>query len=685
MKIFRFLFFQILFWSYFPNNIIAQANSVNLIPPSGPNVLYPSITSAYAAIPSSLPSANNYIIELLPAYNGTDVTEVYPIQLTSKNLPPGGSTITIRPAAGNNGETIQRITPAAANTLELRGATNIILDGRPGGITSVASDYLNVIDLFATETITNYSSIRLLNGASNNIIQYINATAPQIPTTGASPGSRVISIQATPAGLPNNNNTITNNIVKGGERGIEVTGTVEYSTGNTVSNNNVSGFTSYGIFTGLLQDNTTIQNNTITFSSAIYRPAITGILLQGGVNVTNILNNTVTSNFTVPPTTTTFTGIQGTSGTGTAVNILNNTVTNLMIPAAAILNGIVTQVNGNYTISNNIGSNFYSPVATSIVGIVGAPAMPGSTFNASRNRIFSFKADGTARIVGIDLSTNSGGCTFNINNNFISITDTNANASLISGIKTILNGATPSAYTYNIFFNTIRIGGNQLGGIAGDKKAACIYKTEVFSGCILNLKNNICSMDRSGGTPGIILAGFIIDDVSGTLDIDYNTYHGSDTGTNSYATHWVSISYPNSQLAAYKLAASPNEQNSNFTNVLFQSSTDLHLSGASQTDPLLNGFPIAGITTDIDNDTRKTFIPTRGADENQLPPGVTNMRAGNWSDPTVWSNNMVPQSTDDVLIRFDIVVDINVICRSLFIRSGYNVTVNPSVTLTVLQ
>jgi len=148
---------------------------------------------------------------LLPLYNGTDASEVYPIQLTDKGLTPGGAvTITIRPAAGNNGETIQRSTAAAGTVLQFNGADNVILDGRPGSIISTASNYLTVNDPFVGGN-TN-RNIELMNAANNNTVQYVNCSAADATAAGA--GSRTILIGSTTI-TGNNNNTIQNCMVTG--------------------------------------------------------------------------------------------------------------------------------------------------------------------------------------------------------------------------------------------------------------------------------------------------------------------------------------------------------------------------------------------------------------------------------------------------------------------------------------
>jgi hypothetical protein len=86
--------------SLFSLSVLCQSNSVQLISPSGATTSYVSITSAYAAIPVPVPG--NYLIEIQSNYNGTDASEVYPIQLTDKGNSTASYSVTIRPAAGNN-------------------------------------------------------------------------------------------------------------------------------------------------------------------------------------------------------------------------------------------------------------------------------------------------------------------------------------------------------------------------------------------------------------------------------------------------------------------------------------------------------------------------------------------------------------------------------------------------------
>ena len=76
---------------------------------------------------------------------------------------------------------------------------------------------------------------------------------------------------------------------------------------------------------------------------------------------------------------------------------------------------------------------------------------------------------------------------------------------------------------------------------------------------------------------------------------------------------WSDVYY--SDIALYKSAANPNEQNSLFKATEFVSGIDLHLTGSSLGDFDLAALPIAGITLDIDGQIRDLTLPYKGADE----------------------------------------------------------------------
>jgi arylsulfatase B len=63
---------------------------------------------------------------------------------------------------------------------------------------------------------------------------------------------------------------------------------------------------------------------------------------------------------------------------------------------------------------------------------------------------------------------------------------------------------------------------------------------------------------------------------------------------------------------------------------------------------------------------------------------VTNLRQGLWSDHTVWSTNTIPDSSRDVVLNFDITIDIDASCKSLMVN-GHSTTVNSGVNLCISQ
>ena len=61
---------------------------------------------------------------------------------------------------------------------------------------------------------------------------------------------------------------------------------------------------------------------------------------------------------------------------------------------------------------------------------------------------------------------------------------------------------------------------------------------------------------------------------------------------------------------------------------------------------------------------------------------VTNVKSGLWSDPTVWSNNIVPSDTTRIILNYDIQVNINAFCKTLN-TNGHLVDVNPGKNLSI--
>jgi len=231
-----------------------------------------------------------------------------------------------------------------------------------------------------------------------------------------------------------------------------------------------------------------------------------------------------------------------------------------------------TTIEDCYISTSNNGVSITNPYGINIQS-----TYDGYVYNIRRNTIIDIKSTSTAtglNVRGIATVTAPGtGSVINIENNFISLNADNNNCASTFGI---LSTGTAESYTMNIYYNTIKIGGIQTGGVAGRLVSAGIVKASTVAGVVYNQKNNICINNRTGGTSGVVHAGCAIDAENGTLGIDYNCYYAtgsSDAGTNSYAARWDSTGYDD--IAAYSSVSG--EYNTRFKDVSFVSNSNLHL------------------------------------------------------------------------------------------------------------
>jgi len=188
----------------------------------------------------------------------------------------------------------------------------------------------------------------------------------------------------------------------------------------------------------------------------------------------------------------------------------------------------------------------------------------------------------------------------------ISLVDSTASVQTITGIEFLGT----NIYTLNVYYNTCFIGGLHTGGDAGATTSVAIRTNS--ANATHNFKNNIAINKRTGGNVNHIGFAFIPLILPSTFDINYNCYFASGSA-NSFAAFWQTTGY--NTLSTYKTAVAPQEQNTIFKDVSFNSLTNLHLVAPSDGDPDLAGIPISGITTDFDGQLRDLVLPYRGADE----------------------------------------------------------------------
>ncbi|MFH1525941.1 MAG: T9SS type A sorting domain-containing protein, partial [Bacteroidota bacterium] len=194
---------------------------------------------------------------------------------------------------------------------------------------------------------------------------------------------------------------------------------------------------------------------------------------------------------------------------------------------------------------------------------------------------------------------------------------------MISGIaKPIVSGSNNKLYLISVSSNTASIMYNTLymTNLSSDTHMAAFapYRgINLSSSMVFNLANNIIFIDEDDfQTVGIYYEN--TNSEPGGDASDYNNIYRSGT-TNSKTGYADTEGGFCASLSDWQSVSSFGA-NSISKSVSFTSASDLHLSGSSLGDLDLIGTPIAGITTDIDDETRHATLPYMGADENLANP-----------------------------------------------------------------
>lgn len=234
---------------------------------------------------------------------------------------------------------------------------------------------------------------------------------------------------------------------------------------------------------------------------------------------------------------------------------------------------------------------------------------------------------------GIVVDNSSGSAAFPIlvANNMISMGGTGTTFNQAQGIR---------LYTcnfVNVQFNSVNVYNTY-----NTLYTACIYLSVTNISGSINIENNIMSMTGGGNSQACIVIGSS-SYVPYIGNWDYNDYYVSGDSKVAYISGYYN------DLASLQ-AYTGKDANSIDTDPLFTSATDLHLgvgSGAAGA-----GTNIAGITTDIDGDSRST-PPTIGADEAAAGCGInewTGTISNDWHVDGNWGCGVVPTKTTVVFI-----------------------------------
>ncbi len=313
----------------------------------------------------------------------------------------------------------------------------------------------------------------------------------------------------------------------------------------------------------------------------------------------------------------------------------NNTIQNnqiFRVQNAAFLSGEATGLDQNWAVTgNSFGSNIaadklsfrgmlianaqnFAISSNSIRGVLSgatsSSTMTGiqlaNTINTgliSGNQISDIKQINTAGwgSNGIFLGAASLTSSVTVANNFIS----DVTSFGFAGVGAADNGygiVVGSGGGYNVYYNSVSLGTNQT---AAGSITAGINVLSGIAASAVDLRNNIVANTQMVGTRYAVYVASTAG--AGVFtNINYNDYFAQNVGF---------LTSPRVTLADWQ-AATTQDANSVAVDPLFVSQTDLHLQSSPVLSPVESaGTPIAGITTDIDGETRPAATPDIGADE----------------------------------------------------------------------
>ncbi len=394
-------------------------------------------------------------------------------------------------------------------------------------------------------------------------------------------GADRVTIDGSSSGGSDRSLTITNSNADGAVVWIASASGTDGATNNTVKNCNVVGSGSTGTLCGILagsgssfgssadapNSGNTIQNNVITkVQDAVHLDGKTGTFDQ---------NWTITGN---------------TFGSSVPAEKLSK-------------RGLFLADVQNFSITNNDIRGISTPVDSpdTISGIsVGGGSRDGSI---SGNRIADIKQtnpDGWGSN-GILLAVSADSANLTVANNFISDVASQGFPDAEStdngyGIMVNLGGG------YRIWFNSVSLATNQ--ALANGKTAAINIASVVNKAGAVDLRNNVLANTQTFGLRYAIYNNSTMG-AAVFASIDANDYFAQ------YVGHQDDLD--RTSLGNWQ-GATGQDANSIAADPLFISAGDLHLNSAAS--PAANaGFPIAGVTTDIDGSTRSLQRPEIGADE----------------------------------------------------------------------
>ena len=453
---------------------------------------------------------------------------------------------------------------AAILDLNIQGVT------APGVTFLIRSGTYNE-DSLRIATATSSSSAPIVFKPDAGATVVINVTPPNTTYNFAIKieATQYVTIDGSNNGTTSRNLTINSNGTSG-QRGIWVSGASNYTViknCNVNSGKDIASPTSTVrcidfLYTGAAQDpdNILCENN-------LLRYAYTGVRMEGNASG-DVMENAIVRN-----------------------NIIDSVGNS----------GIYGWYQNNSLIYNN-DINILRGSSATIYGLyVGSTS---SNVKVYANKVHDIRQlSTTSTTYGIYVSTTSTLGVISVYNNFVwNYIVPDAATGTVYGIYSgTANSSTPDVFAFNsVFFS---------GTSTGNKLSYTFYRGS--STGPVNLYNNIFHNVRTDGTTGIAYAIYKTTAATVLNSNNNNLYVGTPD-----AQHYTGrISTTNYATLADWRTANSSDAQSFAENTPFVSATNLHIQTLVATQIESGGVPIAGITDDIDGDTRNVTTPDVGGDE----------------------------------------------------------------------
>ncbi len=391
-------------------------------------------------------------------------------------------------------------------------------------------------------------------------------------TSSAASGNAVIWLASPASGNGATNNTIKNCIIEGNSATTTFTGV------------HIGGSTTVGLTTAgtELNSNNTIDNN-------LFRKSQYGATLFGFAAASPDLNNIISNNNF------------GTAVSGEGFSLL----------------AINADRQQNLIVSGNEVQNVVNATNTSSTPFGGIRLLDFKNGLCYNNKVHDLAYTGTStpKIYGIAVTSSSYTTVGNpsnasvYNNMVYKITST--------GVSAVWNttGILASAgYGDKFYYNTVHLAGQLANSSTGLAAAFANGDGNITTVCTnIDVRNNIFSLTGSSAVAGGNFWAYYTaaTSLAGSTLNNNDLYCAGTNATNNIG-RFNSVNY--TTLAAWQ-GATGQDANSVSIAPIFVSASDMHLEPGSNSSLNNLGTPVAGVTTDIDGNTRDVTNPDMGADE----------------------------------------------------------------------